>query len=346
MGRRRRPSPRDTVWTLAERGGAMRYCIAIDGGGSKTESVLFDETGHILRRHVGVGGNPTDTGPEEARRRLRACMAEILPGAPPLAALYGGMAGILPNGDIYSEDLEQTHVTEHIRIEDDGCSLISGTLGHGDGCGMVCGTGSSLFVRIEGQPLRHIGGKGYLIDTGGSGYELGKEAVCMALRAVDGRCRGPVLTELLAEILGQEVSDAVIPKVHRGGRPYIATFASAVFAGRKAGDWACEEIFDRGAALMADLVHAAARYFNGAFSVVIGGGIAANFPEYVEAIRKKSPPQAQILLQEAPPVYGAAVEALWDAGIEVTGAVRARFLADYTTLRESGVFGDSRQQIN
>ena len=31
----------------------MKYCIAIDGGGSKTEIVLFDETGHILRRHVG-----------------------------------------------------------------------------------------------------------------------------------------------------------------------------------------------------------------------------------------------------------------------------------------------------
>lgn len=52
----------------------MKYCIAIDGGGSKTEIVLFDETGHILRRHVGQGGNPTDIGAEEARRRMHACM--------------------------------------------------------------------------------------------------------------------------------------------------------------------------------------------------------------------------------------------------------------------------------
>ena len=43
----------------------MKYCIAIDGGGSKTEIVLFDETEHILRRHVGQGGNPTDIGAEE-----------------------------------------------------------------------------------------------------------------------------------------------------------------------------------------------------------------------------------------------------------------------------------------
>ncbi|MEI3362100.1 MAG: hypothetical protein V8R75_05720 [Oscillospiraceae bacterium] len=33
----------------------------------------------------------------------------------------------------------------------------------------------------------------------------------------------PILTELLADMLGEPVCDAVIPKVHRGGRPYIAT---------------------------------------------------------------------------------------------------------------------------
>ena len=48
--------------------------------------------------------------------------------------------------------LQQAFPVRAIRIEDDGCSLISGTLGHQDGCGMVCGTGSSLFVRIEGSP--------------------------------------------------------------------------------------------------------------------------------------------------------------------------------------------------
>lgn len=313
----------------------MKYCIAIDGGGSKTEVVLFDETGHILRRHVGKGGNPTDVGVEEARRRMNDCVAQVFPYAPgAVAALYGGNAGVLPNGDIYSADLSQNFPIGTIRIEDDGCSLISGTLGHSDGCGMVCGTGSSLFVRIEGQPLRHIGGKGYLIDTGGSGFELGRDALCMALRAVDCRCKSTLLTQLLADMLGEPVSDAIIPKVHRGGRPYIATFAPAVFAGRKAGDWACQEIFDRGAALMADLIWAAARYFAGTFSVVVGGGIAANFPEYIQAIREKAPPKARVVLQSAPPVYGAAVEAMWDADIPVTGEVRARFLADYA--REAG----------
>ena len=110
----------------------MKYCIAIDGGGSKTEIVLFDETGHILRRHVGQGGNPTDIGAEEARRRMHACMMEVFPAAPgEIAALYGGAAGVFPNGDVYSASLQQAFPVRAIRIEDDGCSLISGTLGLG-----------------------------------------------------------------------------------------------------------------------------------------------------------------------------------------------------------------------
>ena len=310
----------------------MRYCIAIDGGGSKTDALLFDERGHILARRVGPGGNATDMGAEEAKRRLFDTLRPLFAAAPaPVTALYGGVAGVIANGDIYSEEIRAAFKPGSVRIDDDGCCLISGTLGHADGGGMVCGTGSSLFVRREGQPLLHIGGKGYLIDTGGSGFELGREAVCMAMRAVDGRCRETVLTALVAEMAGQRVSDLLIPVLHHGGRPYIASFAPAVFRGRALGDWACIEIFERQSALMADLTYPAAAAFEGDFGVVIGGGVAAHFPEYVEAIRRKASPRAKVILQQAPPVYGAAVEALWDAGVAVTEELRRNFLADYET---------------
>ena len=311
----------------------MKYCIAVDGGGTKTDTVLFDEAGHICRRYVGPGGNASDLGVEEAQRRLMACLRQVTEGhTGQIEALYGGVAGVLPNGDIYSALVADRFPIRHLRFDDDGCNLISGTLGHGDGCGMVCGTGSSLFVRIQSQPLRHIGGKGYLIDTGGSGFELGQDALRMALRAVDGRCPPTVLTELLQSRLGMPVSDKIIPQVHRGGRPYIASFAPAVFEGRKQGDWACEEIFQKHASLLADLTHAAARYFEGEFPVVLGGGIVAHFPEYRQRIAELSHPRARLLLQKAPPVYGAAVEAMWDAGLPITDSFRETFLAEYAKL--------------
>ena len=308
----------------------MKYCIAIDGGGTKTDTVLFDTEGNILARHVGPGNNPTDIGCDEARKRLMEDIDAVYHNAGgAVETLYGGIAGTLPNGDIYSDEISRRYDIRCIRIEDDGCNLISGAFGHADGCGMVCGTGSSLFVRREGQPLRHIGGKGYMIDTGGSGFEIGRDAICMALRAADGRIEHTVLQELLGEMLGCPVDDRVIPMVHRGGRPYIASFAAAVFAGRRMGDCVCEEIFQRQSALMADLTYAAQTSFDGGFNVVAGGGIVSHFPEYFEAIKQKSAPGANLVLQNAPPVYGAAAEAMWDAGEPVTESFRARFLEAY-----------------
>ncbi len=312
----------------------MKYCIAADGGGTKTDLVLFDEDGHILCQSVGPGSNPTDIGQEESLARLGACIQELLSRGPEtITAIYGGMAGEIAQGDFFSPYVKQRFPQiAHTRFDDDGCNLISGTLGRQDGCGMVCGTGSSLFIRIAGQPLRHIGGKGYLIDTGGSGFELGQAAIKMALRSVDGRIGPTVLTELLANILGMPVDDGVIPHVHRGGRPLIASLSKAVFQGRAMGDPVCREIFDTQASLLADLTYVAQRYFTGPFDVVLGGGIVNHYPEYVEAIREKSAPGARLILQQAPPVYGAAIEAMWDAGIPVTDRIRERFLTDYALL--------------
>ena len=313
----------------------MKYCIAIDGGGTKTDTVLFDTEGNIHARHVGAGNNPTDIGCEEAVKRLLAdidAVYQYAGGA--VEALYGGIAGTLPNGDIYSGAIAQRYAVRHIRIDDDGCNLISGAFGHADGCGMVCGTGSSLFVRREGQPLRHIGGKGYMIDTGGSGFEIGRDAICMALRAADGRIEHTVLQELLGEMLGCPIDDRIIPMVHRGGRPYIASFAAAVFAGRKMGDRVCEEIFRRHSALMADLTFAAQTSFDAEFNVAAGGGIVEHFPEYFAAIKEKCAPGARLVLQSAPPVYGAAAEAMWDAGRTVTDGFRARFLEEYARTQK------------
>lgn len=306
----------------------MKYFIAVDGGGTKTDTVLFSEDGRILSRHIGPGGNPYDIGQEEALKRLGICIESVLKNnSESISGIYGGMAGEIAYGDFFSPYvLEKFTQIEHSRFDDDGGNLISGTLGHKDGCCIVCGTGSSLFARIEGQPLRHIGGKGYLIDTGGSGFELGQAAVKMALRSVDGRIGPTVLTELLSEILGMPVSDKIIPVVHRGGRPFIASFARTVFAGRLMGDKVCEEIFETQSALLADLTYAASKYFDDEFDVVMGGGIAEHFPEYVEAVRAKSAPGARIIPQQAAPIYGAAVEAVWDAGIVPDESFRHNFL--------------------
>lgn len=315
----------------------MRYFLAIDAGGTKTDAVVFDETGHIICRDLSAGNNGMDIGKELAVERLLGVLQRTSATVPErFTAIYGGIAGVMPLGDFYSPAVLPLNYADSVRFADDGPSMISSTIGHRDGCGMVCGTGSSCFIRIDGQPLRKVGGKGYLIDTGGSGFELGRDAIAMAFRAVDGRCEHTILVDLIEKQMGcpterwmEKIYDSV-----SGGRPFIASFARTVFEARRLGDWAAQEIFERGASAMADLSYAAAKWFEGSFQIVISGGLPTNFPEYYQAIREKSSPRAELILAEAPPVYGSAVEALWDAGIEADEAFRARFLAEYAVLKQ------------
>lgn len=314
----------------------MAFYIAVDAGGTKTDIVLFDENGNIWEMNRKQGCNPLDLGPHTAEQRLEemlVCMLERSPG--PVEAIFGGVAATYYVGDRFNQYLRERIPVKKLRIDDDGCNLITGTLGRGDGCGMVCGTGSALFGRIggnTGHDLIHIGGYGWLIYTGGSGFELGKEALKAAFRARDGLGPKTILTELLAKDLGADAYEKM-PEIYQGGRAFIASFAHTVFEGFSAGDDICREIFEAGSYALAELTWAAEKYFDDEFPVVMGGGIFSAYPEYVEAVKEKASKRARMIPAAYPPVLGAALEALWEAGKPCAEDFRQRFLADYAAWK-------------
>ncbi|NMA24392.1 MAG: hypothetical protein GX936_01865 [Clostridiales bacterium] len=315
----------------------MKYFVAIDAGGTKTDTVLFDEKGHILLRDLSVGNNALDIGKPAAIERLLDVLERVTAFAPKkISAIFGGITGVMPLGDFFSAEVLPKNYADSVRFDGDGPNVISSSIGHRNGCGMVCGTGSSCFIRIGGQPLQRVGGKGYLIDTGGSGFELGRDAIAYAFRVADGRCAPSVLFDLVRQKMACEADDWLKPiyDPKTGGRAFIASFAPLVFEGRHMGDWACRKIFEQGSAALADLTFAAAKHFEGDFSVVMSGGIFAHFPEYVASVRAKSSPRAKLILADAPPVFGAAVEALWDAGLSPDEDFKACFLREYARWQQ------------
>lgn len=205
----------------------MKYMIAVDCGGTKTDTVLFDETGHIHHRDVSAGANGMDIGKAEALRRFLGTMERVVPLSPGrVSAIYGGIAGVMPLGDFYTPVVAPKDYADSLRFADDGPSMISATIGHQNGCAMVIGTGSSCFIRIDEQPLRKVGGKGYLIDTGGSGFELGRDALAMAFRAADGRCEATLLTESIQEQMGAPI-DQWMERIYdpvSGGRAFVVKY--------------------------------------------------------------------------------------------------------------------------
>ena len=137
-----------------------RYLAALDVGGTKADAVLFRENGEIVKRVVDPAGTPFDQGLEITLSNCRNTLKKLFSYADgPIEALYASIATV----EYYIDDFraffaETFPEVGKIRIEGDGCCLISGMLGHRDGCSMICGTGSSLYMR-KGDDYSHSSGR-------------------------------------------------------------------------------------------------------------------------------------------------------------------------------------------
>lgn len=310
----------------------MDYYIGVDSGGTKTEFILADENGHIERRLVDCGCNPLDVGVMAARDTVFKNLKKLRDEAPgDIVSIYAGIAGV-NHIDIGIEPMVMAVMPKAaVKVEDDRRIVVSGTLGHADGCGLICGTGSSLSIIVEGQPIRQVGGLGYLIDTGGSGYELGQAALKYAFRYLDGRGEYTILAELLTEALGKSPWNA-LGDIYRGGRSYIASLGCLVFEGKAARDKVCEDIIDKAAFKLSELTYAAEKYFDDNFPVVMTGGILNAYPAYTELVCRKASKRAKMIMAVVPPVYGAIVEAMQQAGRGADEEVRSSFMLDYAEI--------------
>ena len=325
----------------------MTYYIGIDGGGTKTEGVLTTSEGVILARALCAATNPNDVTPAVSVSRLTDLCRSLLTTAGLTEAdmervsLFCGVAGGINHGPTLENALRAVFPrTPHIRVRSDAHILLSGELPQGDGACLICGTGSVCFLRL-GSELHRIGGWGYLLDSGGSGYNIGRDALEAVLRAHDGRGEPTALTALVTAHLGGEAHTR-ITEIYREGKPYIASCAPLVFQAAEEKDAVAIEILRRNAAFLAELVEAAWKQFSAtpgrteiALPVVMGGGISKKCaPMWSELVASelKHGVQATFTVADAAPVFGAVAEAVGQAseGLFVDyKALRYAFTATY-----------------
>ena len=311
-------------------GNSEKKYIACDIGGTKIDAILFDGSGKILSHVIAPGGTILEIGMDAAADRYVRAIEDLLErGQTPRAdAMYGAIACAgYSHGALKKILRQRIGAVDTMLIESDGPCLISGMLGHRDGAAMICGTGSSLCVRREGKS-HYIGGWGYLVDSCGSGFILGRDAVRRAIREHDGRLPHTEMTELLERKCGEPVWEH-LQKLYDGGRAYFASMADVVFEARANGDTAAAEIFNAGARDLADLALAARREFGCGYDLVLNGGIFAHYPEYSAAVTALCPPDVRVQMADVPPVYGAATEALALTGDAPDARFRENFFSEY-----------------
>ena len=279
--------------------------VGIDGGGTKTEFVLFEADGTVLDRGFGEGSNPNDRGLEHSLQVLTEGLEKLLRGRTP-KAIFCGIGGVsLPE---YQKAITERLAEKfHTRVgaDSDAANVLSMGADPENSMALICGTGSCVFVR-KGKERYRIGGWGYLIDPAGSAFDVGRDALRCALAVQDHMAEPCPLSRRIEQILGGPVYDH-ISAVYGGGRPYIAGLAKTVTELAEAGDETCLQILRENAARLALLIKTAQDTY-GKPSQIVGGGSFLGCDLYRNMVQEQA--GVSIYLPAVAPVYGACVEAL------------------------------------
>lgn len=288
----------------------MRYVIGLDGGGTKTAAALADEQGRILRRCTGEATNPNGQPLEQAKARFQGLLMETAQGYP-VSAVFTGVAGI---GTVdmrarYTQWLRDIFPeTTHVRADSDVCCAITATLDFADGIAAIAGTGSSAFVRINGN-YTQVGGWGYFFEDAGSGFEFGRQALIHWMRVTDGRAVPSPLSQLCQETAGGGAKE-ILSQLYSGGRTEIARYAPCVFAAAEMGDPAACAIVSRQAQMYAELLQVGGGLFPVRPVPVALGGSLWKQDSFRLEVERLLGPDYHLILPTAAPVMGAIKEAL------------------------------------
>ena len=301
---------------LGEIDESERVMIGVDGSGAKTEFVLFSENGRILERIELGGCNPNTVGMDKAVNVLQMGIDTLLKIRSRVSGIFLGVAGMdSGNNTARMKKLLREHYPKvRIQCENDIFNVI--------GCGKnldhctaaICGTGIIVYTNRNGQ-LQHFGGRGYLLDRGGSGFHIGRDAVCAAQDARDGIGEQTLLTELVEERLGGTVWEN-IQKIYREDPAYLASFAPCVFRAYEKGDAIATRILEQNADCLAELIHVATEHCDCGEYVVASGNILKKGTGFSELVQARLREGLVLDVPKYPPLYGACVMCCRLCGID------------------------------
>jgi len=261
----------------------IKYLLGIDGGGSKTEFLLTDTDKNEIARVVLGPSNPGDVGMENVKNILEQGIHTVCNGIRLCeVSLFAGLAGGGISGD--NRRLINGYLScfnfGAFSNGSDAENVLEMSLGGEDGVVVIMGTGVIAFALSNGKRHR-IGGWGYHIDKGGSGYNFATEAIYSALKYTDGRNGSAILNELFEKELGKPLTEA-IHDIHTRGRGYIASFAPLVFEAYAKGDKYAELIIDANIREVSEMILAGKKQLpHSCRKVVICGGLC-NRPDIFE----------------------------------------------------------------
>ncbi|TDC85517.1 ATPase [Micromonospora sp. KC606] len=301
----------------------MRLYLAVDGGGSKTDVVIGDETGGVLAVAKGPPTCHQMIGLPEAMRRLRELVRSTLTRAGlPDSTAFDRVECYLSGADLPAEVEMLTSAVagfgwgHSIHVGNDTYAVLRAGTAAPNAIGIVCGTGINCVARAADGRTTGFWSIGEVSGDWGSGWSLGSLALWHATRDHDGRGPSTTLGGAVAAHFDLPDMDAVIAAFHYG---HIAPerrqeLTPLIFMHAAEGDRVSASLVSRLAREIVMLATVAGRrlgILDSSHDVALGGGvIRPRHPMLLRAVQRRLPASATLVIVDARPVLGAARYAL------------------------------------
>ena len=314
------------------------HVVGVDGGNSKTDVVVASTAGRLLARARGPGVRSPLGDPAGWRDGLIALVAEARRAAG-VRATAACAAYFLANVDLPVErriarrELGRAGQAEITVVGNDTLAVLRAGASRDWGVAVVAGAGiNAVGVHPSGRTAGFLA-LGYYTGDSGGGLGLGIAALRAAVRARDGRGPATLLATSVPAAFGLRRPDEVAVAVHTGSISYagLHVLAPVLFATAADGDAVATGLVDAFAdevAVMATALIRRLRLARSDVEVVLGGGTLQTgngvLHDRVAAGIAAVAARATVTVLDAPPVYGAVVEAMTVAGAPAAALRRVR----------------------
>lgn len=294
-----------------------KVMLGVDGGGTKTEFVLFDKDGNVYARTVEGASNPNAVGIDGSFATLKLGIDKMLGVTPAIDGIFIGCAGFSLGENVseIKEKLAYTYPQIKIKCSTDIYNVIASACDDDNCIAVICGTGSSVFACNDGN-LTRVTGWGYLLGKSGSGYDLGRDAIYACLQEMDGLGKKTELTTLVSKRAGNNVSQ-IISSVYKSDQTYVASFAKDVIIACKNGDEVALEILDNNAKRLAEVINFTHEKHGKSNKIIASGSIFTTNDVFLDAMKKHLKSGLEIIIPTTSQVLGACKLCAKNLGINV-----------------------------
>ncbi len=296
----------------------MKLYVGIDGGGTKTECVVLDNSGKVLGMSSAGSSNIVRVGEARAFRALRTCLAAALTQTnqrkSSVVCLVAGLAGsgrpaVRRSAQRFLRKLlpeARCWVTTDLRI---ALASVSET---GPALVIVAGTGSGALARgRDGRELR-LGGWGPWASDEGSAFDIGRKALAAIARMQDSRERPSVLVNLAEHAFEVKAWSGLLAVINASPLECLPKLFPLIVEAARRRDYTARRLLREAGTQLGvlgrDLIHVL-NLEKAAFPIGLVGGVFGRSPLLAQTTRRvllQAAPKAHVMIPRISPAAAAA----------------------------------------